>query len=298
MRSFDGTKAVKTLTVSLLGLLLAVLSISATAQAPNPVNPGSSGGYDAYANSYPAFGKQAFSPGSWSFQPTCLYWNSAVASISIATPGVVTVGNNCVAGQGVVFQTSSALPTGLTAGTVYYVIAAGLSTSQFEVSTTVGGSAVNTSGSQSGLQTVSAIYTNATVANTTVLVSPPVSPGFSVPGHCVIPYQESNASETFTLAASVSSTSAVLQVLNEAHTGSGGATVADLGTVVTLTTATSISSTIGGGTANTTYGDNIYFTLSVAPTATAPVTFTLYALTGSASYNIAFMPGTYCVLGS
>lgn len=40
------------------------------------------------------------------------------------------------------FQTGS-IPTGLTAGTVYYVIAAGLTTDAFSVSATLGGSAVN-----------------------------------------------------------------------------------------------------------------------------------------------------------
>lgn len=49
------------------------------------------------------------------------------------------------AGQGVVFWASSgaALPAGLSVGTIYYVIAAGLTTDVFEVSTTVGGSAVD-----------------------------------------------------------------------------------------------------------------------------------------------------------
>ena len=37
---------------------------------------------------------------------------------------------------------------------IYYVIAAGLSGTQFEFSTTPGGTAVNTTGTQSGTQTV------------------------------------------------------------------------------------------------------------------------------------------------
>lgn len=49
------------------------------------------------------------------------------------------------AGNGIVFWAASgaALPTGLTEGTVYYVIATGLTTDAFSVSTTVGGSAVD-----------------------------------------------------------------------------------------------------------------------------------------------------------
>lgn len=71
-------------------------------------------------------------------------------TISIASPAVITMTNNFVAGQPVRFETTGALPTGLTANTVYYVIATGLTTSSFRVSTTSGGAAVNTSGTQSG----------------------------------------------------------------------------------------------------------------------------------------------------
>jgi hypothetical protein len=284
-----------------LGLLLAVvLSVSVNAQSYNAPIPGNAGGFDPYGNSYPPYGKIAFPTGAWSFFPACFVTNSPVATITIASPGVISVPNSCAAGQGVVFSTTSALPTGLTAGTIYYVIAAGLSTTSFEVSATVGGAAVNTSGSQSGIQTVSAVYTNATTSNTPIGISPPIPPGLVVPGKCIIPYQETNASETFTLAASVSNSGAVLQTMNLAHTGAGGATVADIATTVTATTATtatSISGTIGGGTANTTYVDIIYFTLTTQPTQTVPTQVTLYALGGSSSYSFSFMPGGYCTFG-
>jgi len=58
-----------------------------------------------------------------------------------------------VAGKPIRFTTDGALPTGLSVGTTYYVIASGLTADNFEVSTTFGGSAVNTSGSQSGTHT-------------------------------------------------------------------------------------------------------------------------------------------------
>jgi hypothetical protein len=70
---------------------------------------------------------------------------------SIATPCVVTMTNDFIAGQPVRFTTTGALPTGLSTTVAYYVIAAGLSASSFRVSTTVGGAAVNTSGTQSGV---------------------------------------------------------------------------------------------------------------------------------------------------
>lgn len=69
-------------------------------------------------------------------------------TITNASPGVITQANHgkplnepvrFTAGSGV-------LPTGISAGTTYYVVAANLTTNTFSVSTTVGGAAVNTSG--------------------------------------------------------------------------------------------------------------------------------------------------------
>jgi uncharacterized protein (DUF1800 family) len=114
---------------------------------------------------------------SWSSQPSATLPNSqsfsirwdgylsptkaSTATISIAAPAVVTwTAHGLTSGTPVVFTTTGALPTGLTAGTTYYVITAGLTANAFEVSTTLGGSAVATSGSQSGTQTVTAAFTD------------------------------------------------------------------------------------------------------------------------------------------
>lgn len=81
---------------------------------------------------------------------------SSTVTISIASPAVVSwTAHGQSAGTPVRFTTTGALPTGLSAaaGQVYYIISAGLTANSFEVSTTPGGSAVNTSGSQSGVQT-------------------------------------------------------------------------------------------------------------------------------------------------
>ena len=76
---------------------------------------------------------------------------SNTITVTIASPGVFSwVGHGLVAGRPITFATSGALPTGLTAGTIYYVISSGLTADAFEVSATPGGTAVNTSGSQSG----------------------------------------------------------------------------------------------------------------------------------------------------
>lgn len=76
---------------------------------------------------------------------------STTVTITIATPGVVTWSSHGFSGnEEIVFQTSGALPTGITAGTPYYVLAASLTGSTFRIAATAGGSAINTSGSQSG----------------------------------------------------------------------------------------------------------------------------------------------------
>lgn len=74
-------------------------------------------------------------------------------TITIATPGVVTLAAHGLSnGDRVSFTTSGALPTGLTAGAVYYVVNA--ATNTFELSATSGGSSIATSGSQSGTHTL------------------------------------------------------------------------------------------------------------------------------------------------
>ena len=79
--------------------------------------------------------------------------SAQTTTITIASPAVFTPATSVPAnGTPVIFTTTNTLPTGLTAGAVYFVINAGAST--FQVSATVGGSAVNTSGSQSGTHTV------------------------------------------------------------------------------------------------------------------------------------------------
>lgn len=81
---------------------------------------------------------------------------SSVVTITNASPGVVTwfTGvHGMVGGETIVFSTTGALPTGLTAGTTYYVLAAGITTTTFRVSATPGGTAINTSSAGSGIHT-------------------------------------------------------------------------------------------------------------------------------------------------
>jgi hypothetical protein len=73
-------------------------------------------------------------------------------TMTIASPCVVTwAAHGLASNTPIVFLTTGALPTGLTAGTIYYIIAP--LTNSFNVAATPSGSAINTSGSQSGVHT-------------------------------------------------------------------------------------------------------------------------------------------------
>lgn len=78
---------------------------------------------------------------------------SATVTISNATPGVVTwTAHGLAPNTPVKFASSGSLPTGLTAGTTYYVKTV-LSADTFSVSATLGGAAVDTSSAGSGTHT-------------------------------------------------------------------------------------------------------------------------------------------------
>lgn len=92
-------------------------------------------------------------------------------TISIASPAVINYPSHAISiGTELTFQTTGALPTGILPNTNYYVIAAGIDPNDFEISTTLNGSAVNTTGTQSGTQT--AIYysgTDSSIINNKIL---------------------------------------------------------------------------------------------------------------------------------
>ena len=115
--------------------------------------------------------------------------NSTTVTITIASPGVVSwAGHPFVGGERVTFKTSGALPTGIVAGTTYYVLAASLvAGTSFRISASDGGAAINTSGSQSGVHTgdcgwVTTITGNATsqVTGATLVLQSPNRGGTAV----------------------------------------------------------------------------------------------------------------------
>ena len=80
-----------------------------------------------------------------------------VVTLTIATPCVITLGVALSAGTSIKLATTGALPTGLSAGTVYYL--SNISGNTANLSATPGGAAIATSGSQSGVQSISDITT-------------------------------------------------------------------------------------------------------------------------------------------
>jgi len=74
-------------------------------------------------------------------------------TITIATPAVVTSTVNIADKTAITLQTTGALPTGLLVGTVYYTRY--ISSTSFNLSATPTGALIDTTGSQSGVQTIS-----------------------------------------------------------------------------------------------------------------------------------------------
>jgi hypothetical protein len=71
--------------------------------------------------------------------------------VTIAAPGIFTAPSHGLqAGQRVIFLTTGAVPTGLAVDTWYYVVSTNLGDDTFSVSATKSGTAITTSGSQSG----------------------------------------------------------------------------------------------------------------------------------------------------
>ena len=98
------------------------------------------------------------------------YWNATVGyepiqiTISIAAPGVITLpaGFSFPDGTTISLTSTGALPTGLTVGQVYFVVNSTGGT--FNVSTSIQGTPITTSGGQSGIQRISNRGVNLTAA--------------------------------------------------------------------------------------------------------------------------------------
>lgn len=96
--------------------------------------------------------------GMWARDTFRNYANPAV-TVDIATPCTATLASHgLVVGDVVRFTTSGALPSGITASSPYYVVSVP-STDTFRFSASIGGSAINTTGTQSGTHVLSSSNT-------------------------------------------------------------------------------------------------------------------------------------------
>ena len=87
------------------------------------------------------------------------YWNAnigtapTVFTVTIASPAVLTTTLTLTDGMAIMFTTTGALPTGLSVGTVYYVVNSTGTTAN--LSATYGGATITTTGTQSGTHSIS-----------------------------------------------------------------------------------------------------------------------------------------------
>lgn len=104
--------------------------------------------------SEPSVGEAAWSSGTTYAEGDLAILGALTSTVTmtIAAPGVVTWNSHGLPnGAPVIFTTTGALPTGLTAGTTYYVVKRTANT--FSVSQTADGRPITTTGSQSGTHT-------------------------------------------------------------------------------------------------------------------------------------------------
>jgi hypothetical protein len=132
---------------------------------PTAGTAGRSGFWSAsqFSTSYPSYYGQRTNLAFYGEVPTTpnetLAYNVALdgtATMTIASPCVVTYSSHRLEdGDPVYFSTTGALPTGITAGTIYYVKY--INSSTFNLEATRGGGLINTSGSQSGTHTIKGV---------------------------------------------------------------------------------------------------------------------------------------------
>lgn len=127
--------------------------------------------------------------------------NPSTVTITLATPAVFTMGSGSAPSNGTpcTLSTTGALPTGFATGTSYFVVASSGVT--YELSATMGGSAINSSGSQSGVHTAGfgtwsqvSTLTLASLAAAQALLAPLASPALT--GNPTAPTQSPGDSST------------------------------------------------------------------------------------------------------
>jgi microcystin-dependent protein len=118
------------------------------------------------------------------------FTSAQTVTISIAAPAVITkAAHGLSINQKVVFSTTGTLPNGITAGTPYFIISAGFNINSFQVSATMSGSAVTTTGAQAGIHTAIATFDLALQDNTGTQVARGANAGadFTASRRLVVP---------------------------------------------------------------------------------------------------------------
>jgi hypothetical protein len=123
----------------------------------NHGRPNSANGYaHGFAGTGPTWTACGFNPAG------------ATVTITIAAPGVITLNaHGLVNGHAVKFSTDGALPTGITAGTTYYVRNATANTFNLSTAYKATATVITTSGSQSGTHTMSVVAPNGSLLSRT-----------------------------------------------------------------------------------------------------------------------------------
>lgn len=153
---FASITAGATFTGSISGTTLTVTALTGGTIAVGQVISGT--GITA-GTSITALGTGAGNVGTYTVSASQTVASTTITAV--ATPAIITVPSAPSNGDQVVFSTTGSLPTGLTAGTVYYVV--NRTSTTFQVALTPGGVGINTSGfSQSGTHTA----TSYTLVNT------------------------------------------------------------------------------------------------------------------------------------
>jgi hypothetical protein len=117
------------------------------------------------------------------------------ATISVASPAVISVSStsNLYVGQPIVFTTTGSLPTGIVSGTTYYISNIPVA-GQFNISSTVYGTNINTSGSQSGVHTATFNMLSIAITTTGRPVMITLIPDGSANAACIGPVSVSGTS--------------------------------------------------------------------------------------------------------
>jgi len=216
------------------------------------------------------------------------------ATMTIASPCVVTfTSHGLIANDIIYFTTTSALPTGITANTQYYVMATGLTANTFQLSATSSGSAINTSGSQSGVHTLYRATPYAVNDQDGRL--PTQSENDALAGTSGTPSSSNKFVTDADTSTTLSGTKAIRANAGVYPAGDGSA-ITGLSsflisgapsTVTTNTTATVLTYALAGGTLSTNKGVRMRFSTLSAITAT----------NGVVTYTVAYGGTTICTFG-